>query len=83
MLTLLFGLALLFATYVPLSRADEWDKTNEPVQVPGEVLPAGTYVFRLQDSTSNRHIVQIFNEDHTSLITTVLAIPNYRLQPTG
>src|SRR5437660_2836737 len=29
------------------------------------------------------HIVQIFNEDHTSLITTVLAIPNYRLQPTG
>jgi len=56
---------------------------NEPVQVPGKVLPAGTYVFRLQDSTSNRHIVQIFNEDHTSLITTVLAIPNYRLQPTG
>ena len=24
-----------------------------------------------------------FNEHHTSLITTVLAIPNYRLQPTG
>jgi hypothetical protein len=35
------------------------------------------------DSTSNRHIVQIFNEDHTQLITTVLAVPNERLEPAG
>src|SRR3954470_1612004 len=60
----LFSLVLLLMSYVPLSRADEWDKTtkvtfSEPVQVPGKVLPAGTYVFRLHDSTSNRHIVQI------------------------
>jgi hypothetical protein len=84
----LFSLVLLLMSYVPLSRADEWDKTtkvtfSEPVQIPGKVLPAGTYVFRLHDSTSNRHIVQIYNEDHTQLITTVMAIPNYRLQPTG
>jgi hypothetical protein len=83
----LFALCLLLLTYVPTSSADEWDKTtkltfNEPVQVPGKVLPAGTYVFRLQDSSSDRHIVQIYNEDHTQLITTVLAIPNERLEPT-
>ncbi len=88
MLTVLFGLALLLTAHFPLAHADEWDKTtkitfSEPVQVPGRVLPAGTYVFKLLDSASNRHIVQIFNEDHTALITTVLAIPNMRLEPAG
>lgn len=54
---------------------------SQPVEVPGagaQVLPAGTYVFRLLDSTTNRHIVQIFNEDETRLYSTVLAIPNHR-----
>jgi hypothetical protein len=88
MLTLLFGLAVLLAAYFPLAHADEWDKTtkitfSEPVQVPGKVLPAGTYIFKLLDSQSNRHIVQIFSEDHTQLITTILAIPNQRLEPAG
>src|SRR5437588_94785 len=88
MLTVLFGLALLLGAYFPLAHADEWDKTtkitfSEPVQVPGKVLPAGTYVFKLLNSASNRHVVQIFNEDHTALITTVLAIPNMRLEPAG
>jgi|ERR1700676_1215225 hypothetical protein len=79
------GLMLPFAGYLAV-HADGWDKTtkvtfSEPVQVPGKVLPAGTYVFKLADSSSDRHIVQIFTEDHMRLITTVLAIPNYRLQP--
>ena len=87
MLAVLLGLASFLASSGPTTRADEWDKTtkvtfSEPVQVPGKVLQAGTYVFRLLDDQANRHIVQIYNEDHTSLITTVMAIPNERLQPT-
>src|SRR4030095_8298608 len=54
-----------------------------PVEVPGVILPGGTYVFKLLDSASNRHIVQIFNEDHTHLYATILAIPQYRLRVTG
>jgi hypothetical protein len=84
----LLGIALLTAGagYYAV-HADEWDKTtkvtfNEPVQVPGAVLPAGTYIFKLYDSTSNRHIVRIFKEDQATLVTTILAIPNYRLEPT-
>jgi hypothetical protein len=70
------------------ARADEWDKrtvltVNEAIQVPNKVLPPGQYVMKLLDSPSNRHIVQIFNADETHLITTILAIPNLRLQPTG
>jgi hypothetical protein len=45
-------------------------------------LPAGTYVFKILDSQSDRHIVQIFNKEETHVFTTILAIPNYRLHAT-
>jgi LPXTG-motif cell wall-anchored protein len=68
--------------------ADQWNKktyltVNEPIQVPGKVLQPGRYVMRLLDSPANRHIVQIYNDREDQLQTTVLAIPNYRMQPTG
>jgi hypothetical protein len=47
------------------------------------VLPPGTYVFKLLGSPSDRHIVQIFNQDETMLYATVLAVPDYRLHATG
>jgi hypothetical protein len=80
------GLAGL--TLVPNAVADTWNKKtyitiNEAVQVPGKVLQPGRYVLKLADSPSNRHIVQIFNDREDQLQTTILAIPNYRLQPTG
>ncbi len=83
------GLVTLgWCALTPSARADEWDKrtvltVGEPIQVPGAVLQPGKYVMKLMDSQSDRHIVQIFNEDQSHLITTILAIPNYRLQPTG
>jgi hypothetical protein len=56
---------------------------SQPVEIPGGiVLPAGTYVIKLLDSLSNRHIVQIFNEDQTHIYATILAIPNWRLDVT-
>jgi len=75
-------------TLVPSANADQWNKrtiitVGEPIQVPGKVLQPGKYVMRLMESPSNRHIVQIFNERENELQTTILAIPNYRLQPTG
>lgn len=79
---------LLGAGLAPQAMADEWNKrtiltVNEAIQVPNATLQPGKYVMRLLDSPSNRHIVQIFDENEQHLITTVLAIPNYRLQPTG
>jgi len=80
--------ALIGAASLSGIRADEWDKTtivtvNEPVQIPGTVLQPGTYTFRLMESPSDRHIIQVFNADGTRLITTVLAINNYQLEPSG
>jgi hypothetical protein len=81
-----FCVALLFA--ILPATADDWNKKTivtfpRAVELPGVVLPAGTYVFKLLDSLSNRHIVQVFNADETKIFTTILAIPNYRLTPTG
>jgi hypothetical protein len=56
---------------------------SEPVEVPGRVLAAGTYWFTLADSDSERHIVEVWNADRTQLVTTILAVPDYRQHPTG
>jgi len=82
------SIGLLGVAIAPSARADQWNKktiltVNETIQVPNKVLPPGKYVIKLLDSPSNRHVVQIFDGDETHLLTTILAIPNYRLQPTG
>jgi LPXTG-motif cell wall-anchored protein len=85
----IFCLSLAALAFSASVKADAWNKKtivtfSQPVEVPGGVvLPPSTYVFKLLDSASNRHIVQIFNEDQTHIYATVLAIPNYRLRVTG
>jgi len=56
---------------------------SQPIEVPGKVLPAGTYTFELHESQMNRHIVQVYDADGKKLITTFLAIPNRRLETTS
>src|SRR5580658_6025707 len=91
--TTVFGLALMSAVFSPAARADEWNRKTRitfsgPIEIPGvhlkgwAVLPAGTYVFKILDSQSDRHIVQIFSEDEKTVYATILAIPNYRLKAT-
>lgn len=88
-----FCLALLGAAFSPSAKADAWDRKtvitfSGPVEIPGvhligwKTLPAGTYVFKIVNSQSDRHIVQIFTQDEKKVIATILAIPNYRLKPT-
>jgi hypothetical protein len=83
-------LAVLCGLVAPTAAADEWNREtvvtfSGPVEVPGagaQTLPAGTYVFKIVDAESDRHIVRIFNEDKTHIFTTIIAIPNYRLLAT-
>ena len=81
------SMAVFGATAPSSARADEWNKLtyltfSQDVAIPGKVLTAGTYTFRLSDSQSDRHVVQIFNETGTQLITTLLTIGAYRLSLT-
>src|ERR1043166_1742960 len=62
--------------------ADDWNKEtsftfNEPVEIPGMVLPAGTYVFK-RAVTVDPHVIQILNADQTRLYATVMTVPDYR-----
>ena len=73
---------------VPAVKADDWNQKtvftfSGPVAIPGQVLPGGTYVFKLMNSSSNRHIVQVFNQEEDHVYGTFLAIPDYRMQPTS
>ena len=88
---ILFCVATMTTILSTGARADFYDRTTTitfgaPVEIPGvhlkgySVLPAGTYVFKLMDSTSNRHIVQIFTSDQSKCLATILAIPNTRLK---
>ncbi|MGH9347582.1 MAG: hypothetical protein ACRD26_09980 [Vicinamibacterales bacterium] len=53
------------------------------VELPGVTLQPGTYLFRLADSQSNRHIVQVFSQDEKQIHATILAVPAERLEVTG
>ena len=86
-------MALMGAAIAPQVRADEWDKKTTvtfsgPVEIPGvhlkgwAILPAGTYVFKIVSSQSNRHVVQILAADELTVYATILAVPNYRLKAT-
>lgn len=80
------GLALTACLLAPRLNADEWDKTtfltfHEPTQVMNTYLEPGTYMFKLANSQSDRHIVQIFNRDRSHLYATILATPAYHIQP--
>jgi hypothetical protein len=87
LLTALAATGLLLSS-VPAAMADTWNKkthlkVNETIEVPGAVLEPGEYVVKLVDSQSNRHIVRFLNGREDQVISTVIAIPNYRMEPTG
>lgn len=86
-LALLFGMAIVIGTFSSSAKADEFDKRtiftfSAPVELPGVVLPAGTYVFKLFDSPSTRNIVQVSDENQTKVYATILTLSAERLRPT-
>jgi hypothetical protein len=70
-------LAFLLAFLIVLpARADQGDQAtkvtfNQAVQIPGRVLPAGTYWFVLPENTTEHNQVRIFGSDRTTLFATV------------
>jgi len=53
-----------------------------PVEIPGQALPAGTYVFKVIDSSTQNNVVQVFSQDERHLFATFLAVPDYAIRPT-
>ena len=71
------GSLLAFVMLLPSARAAQYDQATKltfsrQVQIPGRVLPAGTYWLVLADNLGSRNIVEIFNSDRSKLYATVL-----------
>ena len=81
------GMIIAFALFFELAaHADETDQAteiafNQPIQVPGQVLPAGTYLFKLANG-DNLDLVQIFSSDRIHLYATLETIPTTNSQET-
>jgi hypothetical protein len=72
--------------FAPNMKADEWNKKtnitiNQAIEVEGTDLPAGSYVLKLVDLPSDRHLVQILNAEENRVVATVFTIPIYRFTP--
>lgn len=81
--------AVLFALSVSSAvRADDWDKKTvvtfgQDVEIPGQVLPAGTYVFKLFHSNSSRFIVQVWSRGESQLLATLVTVGDSYPNQTG
>ena len=82
------GLIIAFGLFFELAaHADESDQAttitfSQPIRIPGQVLPAGSYLFKLVNTGSGQNIVQIFNADKTVLYATLETIATERPKPT-
>lgn len=79
--------ALILAIWglIPALAGDFNEKTivtfAAPVEIPGQALPAGTYVFKVIDSSTENNVVQVFDQSQRHLYATFLAVPDHRMKP--
>ena len=71
----ILGLVFAFLIMLPVVRASEFDQAtkftfNQPVEIPGQVLPAGTYWFTVI-AGFDLNVVQIYNSDWSKLVASV------------
>src|SRR5580765_3931712 len=82
----LCGAAILAACLAPAAHADEWTKVtyftfSAPVEMPGMVLPAGSYKFELADPDATRRVVRISEKEGGKIHGIFLSIPDQKLEP--
>src|SRR5438128_627403 len=81
----IFAVAIFYSLWPISVSADDWNKStrltfNQPFEIPGMVLPAGTYMFKRVDS-GDPHVVQILNADETHIYATLETISDDRVDP--
>jgi len=85
---LLIAFAIASVLFLEVAaRADEMDQSikitfNQAIEIPGQVLPAGTYLFKLADP-NDLDLVRIFNAEGTRLYATLETVAAERRKPAG
>ena len=78
-LMIAFVLFYDFAAHAGESNESTKVTFSAPIQIPGQVLPAGTYLFQQADDNSDLNLVQIFNADRTVLYATLQTVSTERI----
>ena len=78
------AIALAVAASAPRAKADDYNKrtlltVKQTIQIKDTVLEPGQYVLQLQESDSDRHVVELFNRDRTHILGTYVTVPRYRV----
>jgi len=76
------GITLLGMGALPQAKAGQSDETvrmtfSGPVQIPGKVLPAGTYVFRRWSMFGNPNAMMVMNADDQRVVGMTMYLPTY------
>ena len=85
---LLIAFAIASVLFLEVAaHADEMDQSikitfSQPIQIPGQILSAGTYLFKLADP-NDLDVVYVFNAEGTRLYASLDTITAERRQPTG
>ena len=82
----ILGLVLAASVILPVVRADELNEAtkvtfNQPIQIPGQILPAGTYWIQ-RANPRDPEILQVLNADHTRWIATLFTVSRQTREPT-
>jgi hypothetical protein len=82
-LSIIFGVIMTCTAFLPVARADESNQQtklvfDQAVEIPGQVLPAGSYWFVLLDDHSDRNTVQVFSADWKTLYATLMTASSER-----
>src|SRR5260370_22536408 len=85
---LVTALALVITSgiFTTTARADERDKKttitiNQAIQIQDAILQPGSYVLKLVNLPSERHLVQVLNNSENRVITTVFTVPVQKKEP--
>jgi hypothetical protein len=87
-LALLIAFAIASVLFLEVAaRADEANQSikltfSQAIEIPGQILPAGTYLFKLANP-DDLNVVHIFNAEGTRLYATLQTITAEREEPTA
>ncbi len=86
----MLSLFMAMAVTAVVAYADEFDQAmkltfSQPIAIPGQVLPAGTYWFMYPNhgNLDNPTVMQVFDADRKKVLATLSVASNEQSQPSG
>ena len=76
---MVLGLSATSSAFADASNRETIVTFTEPVKVPGRVLPAGRYIFKIPDDFNEHNVVEIFSADTNRFVTLVMGSTDYRV----